>query len=340
MAPRFLTLSLLFGAIVPLHTYAQNQVQLNQNCTVSVLNRNVQVNADGTWVLPNIPANFGPVRFRATCVSGGVTQSGQSDLYTIPANGAVSVPPIPLGNTTPIPSALTVTAPTTSLTTAGQTVQLTVTATNPDGTMHDVTAASAGTVYRSSNPALATVSQDGLVTLVTLQSGALLVQAENEGSQGMLSMSVGGGGNGLPTNATELQQVLSWIEVKPSSFLLTVSSLSPQASQQLQVIGHLNDGTTTLDITSSQPWGTNYSSSDLTVCSFGAPDGNVGLDQQHQAGEAGMAPQVARTIALTGFEPTGIIVKRGTDLVWLAAIDARRITAMSPESRFNTKAYC
>jgi len=35
--------------------------QLNQNCVVSVLNRNVQVNADGTWVLPNIPANFGSV---------------------------------------------------------------------------------------------------------------------------------------------------------------------------------------------------------------------------------------------------------------------------------------
>ena len=33
--------------------------QLNQNCTVSVLNRTVQVNPDGSWVLPNIPANFG-----------------------------------------------------------------------------------------------------------------------------------------------------------------------------------------------------------------------------------------------------------------------------------------
>ena len=40
--------------------------QLNQNCTVSVLNRNVPVNADGTWVLPNVPANFGTVKARAT----------------------------------------------------------------------------------------------------------------------------------------------------------------------------------------------------------------------------------------------------------------------------------
>jgi len=33
--------------------------QLNQNCTVSVLNRNVQVNTDGTWVLSNILVHGG-----------------------------------------------------------------------------------------------------------------------------------------------------------------------------------------------------------------------------------------------------------------------------------------
>jgi hypothetical protein len=45
--------------------------QLNEHCTVSVLNRNVRVNPDGSWVLPNVPANFGPVRARATCVEKG-----------------------------------------------------------------------------------------------------------------------------------------------------------------------------------------------------------------------------------------------------------------------------
>src|SRR2546425_3944558 len=72
-------------------------VQLDQNCVVSVLNRTVQVNADGTWVLPNIPANFGPVRARATYVSNGVTQFGQSDFFTLAANGSTDVPPIVLG---------------------------------------------------------------------------------------------------------------------------------------------------------------------------------------------------------------------------------------------------
>src|SRR5258708_37960935 len=32
---------------------------LDQSCVVSVLNRTVQVNSNGTWVLPNVPANLG-----------------------------------------------------------------------------------------------------------------------------------------------------------------------------------------------------------------------------------------------------------------------------------------
>ena len=52
--------------------------QLNEHCTVSVLNRNVRVNPDGSWVLPNVPANLGQVRARATCVENGVTTSGES----------------------------------------------------------------------------------------------------------------------------------------------------------------------------------------------------------------------------------------------------------------------
>src|SRR5947208_11657384 len=100
--------------------------QLNQNCTVSVLNRTVQVNPDGSWVLPNIPANFGQVKARATCVQNGTTVFGESAFFTVPANGAVNLPAITLGSTTPIPVSLTISSPASSLTTAGQTAQLTV----------------------------------------------------------------------------------------------------------------------------------------------------------------------------------------------------------------------
>ncbi|HLK48955.1 MAG TPA: Ig-like domain-containing protein [Bryobacteraceae bacterium] len=175
------------------------RAQLNQNCIVSVLNRNVQVNADGTWVLPNVPAGYGPVRARATCVQNGITSSGESDFFTVAANGAQNLPAITLGAATPIPASLTLTAPPTPLTAAGQTLQLTVTATYPDNTTRDVSAAAAGTAYTSSNPAIATISAAGLLTAVS--TGRVVIQATNEGASGIASFQVTLGGvshNGIP----------------------------------------------------------------------------------------------------------------------------------------------
>jgi hypothetical protein len=110
-ALRYLVLGLIIGLVLPSWTYGQNQVQLNQNCIVSVLNHNMRVAADGSWVLPNVPANFGPVRARATCVQNGATVTGQSDYFTLPANGVIDLPHVQLGNSTPIPTNLTLPRP-------------------------------------------------------------------------------------------------------------------------------------------------------------------------------------------------------------------------------------
>jgi len=176
--------------------------QLNENCVVSVLNRNVTVNPDGSWVLPNIPANFGPVRARATCVQNGVTTSGQSDFFTLPTNGNIDVPAIALGNSTPIPVALTITTPSPTLTSAGASTQLAVSATFNDGQAADLTSSATGTVYTISNNLIATITPDGLVTAV--HTGTVLVQATNEGKQALIAIHVlfGGGvdsdGDGIP----------------------------------------------------------------------------------------------------------------------------------------------
>ncbi len=162
--------------------------QLNQDCTVSVLNRTVQVNPDGSWVLPNVPANFGQVKARATCVRNGVTISGESDYFTIPANGAVNLPTIKLGAATAIPIALSIGPANPSFTSAGQTIQLVVTATYPDNSTKDVSAASTGTNYTSSNPAIATVNANGLVTAVS--SGTVVLQASNDGATGIIKATV------------------------------------------------------------------------------------------------------------------------------------------------------
>ena len=179
--------------------YGNANAQLNQNCVVSVLNRTVQVNSDGTWVLPNIPANFGPVRARATCVNGNVTTFGQSALFTIPSNNSTNVAPIQIGSATPIPTAITISSSSTTLTTVGATAQLTVTAAYAGGPSQNVSASSAGTIYNISNTAIATVTADGLVKAVS--SGIVVIQAVNEGRQGIISLQIklaGASHGGIP----------------------------------------------------------------------------------------------------------------------------------------------
>jgi hypothetical protein len=174
---------------------------LDENCTVSVLNRTVRVNPDGSWVLPNIPANFGQVKARATCVRNGLTTSGESAFFTIPVNGAVNLPAIVLGAATQVPASLSITPANPSFTAAGQTAQLLVTATYPDNSTRNVTAGSTGTNYTTSNSAIATVSADGVVTAVA--SGTVVIQASNDGASGIITArvvlsNVDSDGDGIP----------------------------------------------------------------------------------------------------------------------------------------------
>jgi hypothetical protein len=45
--------------------------QLDQSCLVSALNRTAPVDANGVWVLTNVPAGTGQVRVRAACMENG-----------------------------------------------------------------------------------------------------------------------------------------------------------------------------------------------------------------------------------------------------------------------------
>jgi hypothetical protein len=318
---------------------ASSYAQLNEHCTVSILNRTVQVKPDGTWVLPNVPANFGRVQARATCIEGGVTRTGRTDYFLIPTNGSVTLSEIPIGPVDPIPAVLRLTVPTTTLSSPGETTQLTVTATLPDGSTRDVTEASTGTSYTMSNRAVATVSPDGLVTAVA--GGTVILSALNEGALGLIRLQVAvtdgdtdGAGipdevetaNGLnpndPTDATldpdgdgltnkqelidystnpqvadtdgdgvrdgleiqtgsnpldpqslNLAQALASIEITPAASVLILNTVLGEAAQQLTVRGNLRDGNT-LDLTSTVR-GTNYTSSDLSICNFSPISGQV-----------------------------------------------------------------
>ena len=166
---------------------------LDEDCTISILNRTARVSADGSWRIDNVPANLGQVRARVTCIRDGQTLSGQSGFFDIVANAINGFDQnIPLGEFDSAPASLVVTADPTILTAlppdpAG-TTQLTATATFPDLTTEDVTAAAAGTNYTTSNPAIADVGPNGLVTAVT--SGTVIVSASNEGAIGILNIRV------------------------------------------------------------------------------------------------------------------------------------------------------
>ena len=106
---------------------------LNENCTVSILNRTAQVQPDGTFVVPNVPGGGNIERARATCVENGVTRAGQSEPFIVPANGIVDVPPIDLTQWLSPPSGLAISVPATTLTATGNTVQLSVLGSYADG---------------------------------------------------------------------------------------------------------------------------------------------------------------------------------------------------------------
>ena len=88
-----------------------SDTQLNEHCTVSVLNRNVRVRPDGSWVLPNVPANFGQVRARVTCIDDGQTHLGRVRPFLVSGQRRRNRPPIVFGQTTPIPRLVAVTTP-------------------------------------------------------------------------------------------------------------------------------------------------------------------------------------------------------------------------------------
>jgi hypothetical protein len=179
---------LALAALLTAAVSSSAQQQLNESCTVTVLNRTAQVSANGFWQVPNIPANQGPVRARAICVENGITTIGVSPWMNVPANGIVFADGIVFEAPPPVPASLALSASKTTLQNLGETVQLSVMVTFPDGTTRPITSAGEGTSYTSSNANVVTVSANGLVTAIG--SGVAIVSASNEGALGLLRVSV------------------------------------------------------------------------------------------------------------------------------------------------------
>jgi hypothetical protein len=81
--------------------------------------------------------------------------------------------------------------------------------------------------------------------------------------------------------------------VTPANFVITFNEILGEASRQLTVTGTLKDGRT-IDLTSTR-LGTNYNSSDTTVCNFGTENGRI---------YAGSDGSCTITISNSGFNAT------------------------------------
>ncbi len=158
---------------------------IGPSCTASLLNRNVVASEDGSFFLSGIPAEPGLQRVRLTCAFEGVSY-GQSELFSLVPNGFVLIGPIQFGFLSPIPVALEISAPTTTLTAVNQTVQLRVDGILASGNLEDMTRGEGGTVYLSSNPELAEVGLDGLVRAIS--RGTVIITVRREGVVGAIQI--------------------------------------------------------------------------------------------------------------------------------------------------------
>ena len=179
--------------------------QLGSNCSASLLNRTVPVNADGSFALGNIPSNPQSLyRVRVRCLApNGTIAMGMSSFLNLSAPGSsINIGPINFDSYTPPPVSLSTVIGEgyNTLSTVGQTLHVVATATYPDGSQQAVIYSDSGTTYVSSNPAVATVDNTGLVTGLT--AGNATITALNEGMTSTVQIQVlialDSDGDGMP----------------------------------------------------------------------------------------------------------------------------------------------
>ncbi len=171
--------------------------QTGENCTVMVNGRIVAFEAVGNrFILRNIPVVADLVRACFICEdSGGTTSYAFTDYFQVRQNQTYLLLDDLVFTNRPIIIRRilveTVVPNSKVLTVLGQNVQLKVTADLSDGTQDDVTIRIKGTVYRTSNPDIATVTRNGRVTAVG--KGTVVTTATNAGATSVIQMHVSPG---------------------------------------------------------------------------------------------------------------------------------------------------
>ncbi len=178
---------------------------LDSTWRVQVAGRSARVNPDGTFTILNIgiPPQFAPANPNALPLPYyarliGFKTFGQQLRYvhskplkiTPGETVQIEAGQLIFSDTLPaVVTTLSLTANPDRLSTIGATTQLQTTAFLAGGRLQDVTASASRTVYRSSNPAVASVSADGLVT--GRSAGWVHLSAFHEGITASTAIEVG-----------------------------------------------------------------------------------------------------------------------------------------------------
>ncbi len=182
--------------------------ELDNNWQVTIAGQLVPVNPDGSFSVRNIsaPDNFGPggpgtppdfVSDDFVRVIGQRNYHGNmiyafSEPFQIRSGTSFTVPALTYTRIAPpAPESITAIPDNTLLTALGQTTQVRVWGTLANGTTADLTPRTTWTSYRSSNPAIATVDPDGIVT--ARGRGMVFITAVNDGATSVCQVDVSPG---------------------------------------------------------------------------------------------------------------------------------------------------
>ncbi len=153
---------------------------LDQEFIASVAGRSARVSIIGSYQISNIPVNGELHRIYFVGTDNGRPVYGRSGFFSGVLFGLTVVGPIEK-STTPfaVPESLTVSVTPAVLTSIGQTAVVSTTAAMSDGTTEMRDGPIEGTTYSSSNPAIATVDANGVVT--AQGPGTAFITVRNEG---------------------------------------------------------------------------------------------------------------------------------------------------------------